>query len=176
MESEKSKKFSKNKTTNSEMLFQSENGKFGLKISAVGMKRILKIAADSGRLETGGILLGYYSAGRDLAIVTQVTQAPIDSSSGLFSFNRGIRGIQSILDSFWKKGEYYVGEWHFHPYSQTTPSSADCSQMNDIALSRKIKCPEPILVIVGGNPKKEESIGVFVFPGTKKPLELLKKR
>jgi len=176
MRSGKSKRVNEGAASENEMLFQSKSGIFGIKISSVSVSQMLEAAMASGRKETGGILLGYYSAGRDFAIVTQATRQPIDSTSGLFSFSRGIRGIQSLLDCFWKRGEYYLGEWHFHPYSSPTPSATDCSQMVGIAITSKAKCPEPILLIVGGNPKKERNIAAFVFPGGKRPVKLIRWR
>jgi hypothetical protein len=51
--------------------------------------------------------------------------------------------------------EHYLGEWHFHPFAAPSPSSIDYSQMAEIAVSRSWRCPEPVLLIIGGDPRGE---------------------
>ena len=57
-----------------------------------------------------------------------------------------------LLDSFWKKDQYYIGEWHFHPYSSPFPSATDLQTMHSLSEEEYLHCPEPILIIVGGKP------------------------
>ena len=59
--------------------------------------------------------------------------------------------MKKVLDRAWKQGQYYLGEWHYHPYALSFPSSADKKQMMDLSQNKQLNCPEPILVIIGGH-------------------------
>ncbi len=73
----------------------------------------------------------------------------------------------------WKqRRHYYLGEWHFHPFSLPIPSRIDKMQMMNFANNRLLNCPEPILMILGGHPAEKWEIKVYVFvKNTKKELE-----
>ncbi len=125
------------------------------------------------RSETGGILAGRYSEGHDCAVVTEVTGPPPDSRSGPTWFKRGVRGLQQLIERLWGQGRaYYLGEWHYHPYGPPNPSKADVAQMTEIASSNGYSCPEPLLLIIGGDPKMGLEIKVFVFQRGEGYLEL----
>lgn len=66
------------------------------------------------------------------------------------TFYRGIDGLKRILDLAWDQGQYYLGEWHYHPNASSAPSNIDKNQMIVLSQDQKLKCPEPILIIVGG--------------------------
>ena len=72
--------------------------------------------------------------------------------------------MQDWLSRLWSQhGEYYLGEWHYHPHGAPKPSSIDVDGMKSIAESEQYSCPEPILLIVGGNPHGEWSANMFVW-------------
>lgn len=102
------------------------------------------------KFETGGIIIGYYSSDHCSAIISNVTGAPLDSKLGRNSFFRGVYGLSRHLENLWKEGKYYLGEWHYHPESLPTPSTIDNQQMINISKNKKFACPEPILIIAGG--------------------------
>lgn len=112
--------------------------------------------------ETGGILIGNYSIDQKTANIIKITPPPQNSHKTRTTFRRGTNGLKRILDSLWERGLYYLGEWHYHPKSSPLPSGTDVNQMFRFANSRDLKCPEPILVIIGENLGKE-SIFVGVF-------------
>jgi len=116
------------------------------------------------RAETGGIVAGRYNGQLDWAIVTEVTGPPTDSRSGRNWFQRGVRGLQQLIERLWQRDRScYLGEWHYHPYAPPTPSGPDTSQMRKIADLASYECPEPILLILGGDPDKELETRAFVF-------------
>ena len=117
--------------------------------------------------ETGGVLVGYYMPTLDCAVVTEVSGPPADSRASRTRFQRGVRGLKQWLTSLWNRSQrrYYLGEWHFHPYAAPCPSGDDCNQMCKIAASPEYHCPEPLLIIVGGNPGNDWSLSVHVFSG-----------
>jgi integrative and conjugative element protein (TIGR02256 family) len=156
-----------------ELRFQSADGHFGLHLSANMVEALLHHCGEIRGRETGGILVGSYNPTHDCAIVSGVTPAPNDSTSGTTWFHRGISGLQQLLNRLWRRREYYLGEWHFHPAATPTPSGVDWQQMRDIAASGSYRCPEPILLIVGGDPVGAWQVRVFVSPVNRQPVELL---
>lgn len=149
-----------------------QDEEFGVRLPATVIAEMYDAFDKCNGMETGGILLGKY-IGKNCAEVTAITTAPPDSKAGPTWFKRGVRKLQEMVDAFWnKKREFYLGEWHCHPNGAAKPSGVDADQMYDIANSRDYKCPEPILIIVGGQPNRIRNIGVFVFPKGRSVLPL----
>lgn len=134
------------------MVFSSENQKFNLFIEDAFLEQINTHIKKAGRKETGGILIGNYSGDQSIAKIKKITGPPQDSKSSYSWFHRGMKGLQNLIDKSWDKNEYYIGEWHYHPFSAPNPSGQDIRQMKDIATSSTYNCPEPLLLIVGGSP------------------------
>ena len=147
-----------------ELIFRSTDERYGLRISTQIVDQLANICTESEGLETGGILVGVYTAELDCAIVTEVSGPTRDSVKRPTSFVRGVLGLQGWLNKLWKKERhYFLGDWHFHPYVKPNPSDQDIRQTKEIALSPQYKCPEPILLIVGGDPLGELLLGTFVY-------------
>jgi len=144
--------------------------RFGVLLPRERLAEILHFCRQIGNRETGGILIGRYTDSLDLAIVHQVTGPPRDSTAGRTWFRRGMAGLQSLLLDRWRKArDYYLGEWHLHPGSPPNPSSDDAAQMKKISSAPEYQCPEPILLIVGGDPQGEWTISVHVYPRGEPP-------
>ncbi|MBX3408215.1 MAG: Mov34/MPN/PAD-1 family protein [Phycisphaeraceae bacterium] len=125
---------------------------------------MLELCRQARRLETGGVLVGRYSSDQRIAQVDVATGPGSDSQAGGTWLVRGVRGLQKVLDAFWsQKRGYYVGEWHFHPGAAPCPSHRDVSQMRSIAKSNTYHCPEPLLIILGGDPDGAYSLHAEVF-------------
>jgi integrative and conjugative element protein (TIGR02256 family) len=155
--------------------FSDGEGRFTVSIGSDQVAHLLKQCADSCGLETGGILIGYYTKALCCAVVTGVVDAPPDSGRGRTSFFRGVSGLQALISRIWsRERHYYLGEWHFHPSGSPEASSVDIEQMKAIASSASYQCPEPILLIVGGSPESTWSIRVMVLPKVSGlPVELV---
>lgn len=129
------------------------------------MSRLLRECERAKSRETGGILIGVYSDTRDRAIVERVTGPTRDSQSGPNWFYRGVMGLQRLLDQLWSRGDgYYLGEWHFHPQAAPDPSGIDHRSMRGISRSDLYNCPEPVLLIIGGDPRGVWRASALVFP------------
>jgi integrative and conjugative element protein (TIGR02256 family) len=149
----------------SNLEFISSDNQFGLIIEKKESLKILEICRNAGKKEVGGVLIGIYDAAHRSALVKSISDAPLDSQRGQNSFYRGVKGMQNLLDQFWYKKQYfYLGEWHFHPYASAHASLLDIEQMKEISRSEKYNCPEPILLICGGNVDKEWDMTAYVFP------------
>jgi len=149
----------------SDLLLWSRDRKFGLSLKKSLLLEGLKECADSAFQETGGILVGYYTPTFDCAVVTALGGPPEDSIRRPRLFERGTIGIQRWISHLWREQRhFYLGEWHFHPGGAPVPSPDDREQMQRLSKDKKLKCPEPILLIFGGNPKGTWSVKAYVFP------------
>jgi integrative and conjugative element protein (TIGR02256 family) len=135
------------------MTFISKDRRFGVRVAADLIEQMCAEASSCRYKETGGILIGQYTADRSVAIVKSITPAPKDSKAGRTWFERGKRGLQDLVNHVWRtKRHHYIGEWHWHPSASPEPSLQDNRQMKGIAEDPHWCCPEPILLIVGGSP------------------------
>ena len=142
---------------------RSADGRFSLEVPGQIIDEMLERCGRSFPMETGGILVGYYSDDSRFAHVTDLVPAPSDSTSNRFSFQRGVRGVQKFLNQMWLRSRYYLGEWHFHPDGSASPSGTDADQMKSIAYAGSYHCPEPVLLILGGNPPQRFTIESYVY-------------
>lgn len=153
--------------------FWSRDGRFGLRVGSARTRAILVACRVAGTDETGGVLIGTYSAEHDCATVTRVCGPAPDSRFGPTWFHRGVHGVQQILDRYWRRGAgFYLGEWHFHPYAEPVPSGIDHGSMRGIARSSPYNCPEPVLLIIGGDPRGAWNAAAFVFLRGSRPVRL----
>jgi len=132
--------------------YESIDGVYGVKLPNQALQLIQDFCKNSYPYETGGILIGRYSEDLKWAEITAVTGAPEDSKRARCSFVRSTQGIIPKLRSAWKKRQYYVGEWHYHPDAAPQPSGLDSKTMFELSKNEELRCPEPILLIIGGGP------------------------
>lgn len=76
---------------------------------------------------------------------------------------RGVVGLRAKLRRLWRTGEYYVGEWHFHPFSSPTPSETDRRQFEKFAADSALVCPHPVMIVVGGDPAADWRLAVVAL-------------
>ncbi len=158
----------------SDLLFWSKDHRFGLSLKESLLLQGLTECANSGLNETGGVLVGYYNSAHDCAVVTALSGPPEDSIKKPRLFERGTRGIQRWLFRFWREQRhFYLGEWHFHPGGVSIPSQDDIEQMRKLSKDRGLRCPEPILLIIGGDPIGAWTVNAYVFPVDQKCVPLL---
>lgn len=154
---------------------RTSDGTYGLRIEASALRHLQRMCRDAGLVETGGVLVGRYSADLAVAVVREATPPPSDSRRGRSRFDRGVAGLREMLARRWRSKDrtYYLGEWHFHPAPFIVPSADDFSQMIQIAHAAEYKCREPLLVIFGAsNHKGAPALRAFVCPAGRAPMEL----
>ncbi|AXV36812.1 MAG: hypothetical protein CIT01_00660 [Methanobacterium sp. BRmetb2] len=149
----------------SKITFKSVDDKFLVEINNKILNRIKNECINARTKETGGILIGNYSENQSIANIRSITGPPKDSKQDRHTFRRGINGLMKLLDNKWNLGQYYLGEWHFHPNSSSQPSQVDDNQMKNFAKDGLLQCPEPILLIIGGNQNKWD-LSVHVYTKT----------
>lgn len=140
------------------------SGSYRVELSQVIIDKLYTICQNARNEETGGILIGSYSSDQLTAYITDVTGAPRGSIQTGTTFYRANTGLIDVLDTLWKQGVYYLGDWHFHPKARARPSRVDIIQMQQFSRDVRLKCPEPILVIIGGGKRKWE-IGIYLITG-----------
>jgi integrative and conjugative element protein (TIGR02256 family) len=156
-----------------DLTFHTRDRRFGLLVPREQVSEILALCRKAGRNETGGLLIGRYSEQRDLAHVSIVTGPTRDSKGGRTWFQRGVAGLQDLLFHRWsKQNEYYLGEWHSHPWAAPAPSGTDGVQMQGIAHSPAYLCPEPVLLIVGGDPWGQWTLHARVYRRSEEPQDM----
>lgn len=137
------------------------------------LNEMLKECASYGKYETGGILAGYYDDSLKKAVIVGSSTAPKDSRHMRSRFHRGVKGLKSWLKEKWDEEKaYYLGEWHFHPFFSSDMSPVDIKQMKEISKDKSYHCPEPILIIIGGDPNNAYSVSIAVFISSSGPVEL----
>jgi integrative and conjugative element protein (TIGR02256 family) len=156
-----------------ELFLCSKDRKFGVSIRSDKLTQILEFCKLSLTKETGGILVGRYVLNQSCADIKDVIGPTEDSRSGGTWFYRGVRGLQKCLNDLWKvQHYYYLGEWHFHPNAAASPSDIDINQMVNISKSAGYSCPEPLLIVIGGNPASQWNLRAFVFYDNSNYVEL----
>lgn len=151
------------------MHFHSPDRFFSVILEPEVVRHVAQHAAVN-HVETGGILIGKYSADGDIVTVIEASAKPRDSLVGRFAFQRGFQGLKALLTTRWDMGLFYVGEWHSHPGQSSRPSGPDLTAMRKIAANPKYQCQAPVLLIIGGKPPNEFSLSVTVFPANKQPV------
>ena len=156
----------------SKILFQNKDQTFRVCLEERVYNQMLHYCSISNPYETGGIIIGCYTTDQTIAKVLHATPPPPSSKQLRHSFCRSNKGLVSILDNMWKDGSYYLGEWHYHPNFSPEPSRTDFNQMITLANDYKLHCPEPILIIIGGNSINWEISISIISGGQKINLEL----
>lgn len=144
------------------IFFRDKDQKYNVYLNNTCYEQMLHYSDKSNPYETGGILIGNYSQDLTTANILQITPPPKNSILKKNSFYRASNDLEMMLDTAWEQGCYYLGEWHYHPNFYAIPSMADIKQMIDFSNNQNLKCPEPILVIIGGN-KNNWDVTVSVF-------------
>ncbi|MNH84974.1 hypothetical protein D3C73_374080 [compost metagenome] len=153
--------------------FKDRESGLEVELSEDTLKCMLSHCSLFGELETGGVLAGYYDDTQKKAVILSSSTAPTDSQHNRTRFYRGVEGLKEWLSNLWQKEKaYYLGEWHFHPFSSSKMSSIDVKQMNAISTNQLMNCPEPIMIIIGGDPKQKYSVSVSLFMKGKETIQL----
>lgn len=144
-------------------IYNSNDYAYNVILDSRQLEKMLNFCKEKMPFETGGIIVGNYTEDGNYARITDISGPPKDSKHSKRNFYRGIADLTTWLSELWDKGEYYLGEWHFHPNSYPIPSIIDINQMKKISLDLRYHCPEPILLIVGGNPNYRWDISCHIF-------------
>lgn len=107
-------------------------------------------SAESGDVETGGVLVGYRNAGDEYVIVKASKPGP-NAVRTKTRFEKDEEYCQKqLLDAFNELGEkgLYLGEWHYHPSGGNQPSGLDIKSLTEIAAQENYRIDKPIMIIL----------------------------
>jgi len=145
--------------------FKTLDGVFSLSVDYSIVEKILNLCKIAPNVETGGILVGQYNTDHDAALVTDISGPPEDSRKTHSTFFRGVKGLQIWLNHIWRSNrEYYLGEWHYHPFASAEASSVDIHQLKENSENGPLVCPEPVLLIIGGDPNSQWVARAYIYP------------
>jgi integrative and conjugative element protein (TIGR02256 family) len=158
--------------------YGSEDDLFMLRITPEVAAELVSQAIRAYPRETGGILVGHYGDSHHLAVVDRVGPKSSDSRGRRTAFIRGGNKLRDFLSALWRSSPrlHYIGEWHTHPDAVPEPSGTDRASMWAIATDEREMCPEPVLVILGGNFSHRVCVGAFVFPRGRSESRLTPRR
>lgn len=145
--------------------------RYHVNITDACLRKMISASRSALPRETGASVYGSYSVDGFIATVLGNSPVTSDSASALFSFFRGVKGVNTFFSEMFRRTNgkrHYVGEWHSHPGGVVTPSSEDNRTLQAIAADRTTGCPECILLIVGGDITNAPSLGVYVYSRDKR--------
>lgn len=155
--------------------WQSKDGLYRVQILRRCFLKMERMATQYYPNEIGTSLVGQYSSDGHEAIVVGISPVPPDSQSGPFTFTRGIKGLRNYFLRVYRRFQgrrHRVGEWHSHPGSAAVASQLDDKYQMSIAKNKREKCPEAILIIIGGDRDSAAELGVYVYSRTRGKVAL----
>lgn len=111
--------------------------------------------------ESGGQLFAIFSDG-DVQIKTATGPNKKDIRSK-FLFLPDLHSEQVAINSQFRKGLHYVGDWHTHPQDEPAPSSLDIDTMSSCFFNSNHELESILLIIVG---RFERSNGIWLSQHT----------
>jgi len=97
--------------------------------------------------ETGGQLFGRFLP--DHVLVAHATETEGRSKRSRFGFWPDRTAEQMDIDSLFRQGLHYLGDWHTHPESEPFPSSEDTEKILGVYRESHHELQAMLMVIVG---------------------------
>ena len=123
-----------------------------IKISAAAHRAIVEECAACGRLETGGVLIGYVDAQSQTLVVTHATDAGPEATHRARYFQRDRAHCQREVERICEQTQGasdYVGEWHRHVGADTRPSPTDEQTLVNVATRPNYALTQAAMIICG---------------------------
>lgn len=114
------------------------------------------------QLETGGLLLGYWSG--DTVVITDTVGPGPDALHAATSFRPDARWQREALAAMYAASgrvTTYLGDWHVHPGGSSAPSRTDRGTLRRIARSASARQPRPLMGIVA--PAADSDLSLWLF-------------
>ncbi|MGH9152547.1 MAG: Mov34/MPN/PAD-1 family protein [Acidimicrobiales bacterium] len=107
---------------------------------------------NAGRLETGGLLLGWRRPDLETIVVADATGPGRRARRSRHGLILDTADLQDAVDRAFAAscGDVgYLGDWHVHHSSEPVASPIDAATARSIATDPNVAVPEPVLLIVG---------------------------
>ena len=120
--------------------------------------------------ENGGLLFAEFTLPE--IIVKKISISDESDFRSKYEFIPNQRRQQQIINSYFKKGLHYIGEWHTHPENKPLPSIKDISSMKETFIKSKHEL-NFFLLIIAGNKLSEDMFWIGLQNATQ-TIDLLK--
>ncbi len=104
--------------------------------------------------ETGGVLIGYWLADSEGAVITHVVGPGPCPKHGKTTFVPDSLYHESEIARFYEQSgrvNTYLGDWHSHPNSNTRLSFTDRCTLLKIAKHKEARAPTPLMAVIGAS-------------------------
>lgn len=120
------------------------------------LKNMVVETEKDNNIETGGVLLGSF-ADKKLEISFASGPGPNAIKEEAW-FEKDIKYCQNFLDQNFKTSgnkALYLGEWHYHPSKDNSPSNTDISSLSKISFQNDYLTDKPVMIILNnqGHPR-----------------------
>lgn len=108
-----------------------------------------EVKKTSNEVETGGILMGYYTV-KDEVVITHCCGPGPKAKQRKYSVTLDSAHAQKFVDVIYLQtiGKItYIGDWHSHTSNNLTPSRTDKKELNKIAKNKSSRLEMPIMMI-----------------------------
>lgn len=136
----------------------------------IGHNLVTSLEAEATRTmpcETGGVILGYYSAdGGDLVITHALGPGPNafhDETRFVPDHEFQVREIARLYHESGRRLQY-LGDWHSHPGGSGELSAQDRATFQTIARCKEARAPQPVMLILAGGVEWQPHAWQYVRP------------
>lgn len=124
-------------------------------LASVVRDAMARDAQEASPLESGGVLIGYWSQSREDAVITDIVGGGPRALRTKYSFLPDQAFQESeIARKYVASGRVatYLGDWHSHPMGLTEPSRLDRRTLKRIVRGHEARLSCALMVIVAGGP------------------------
>jgi integrative and conjugative element protein (TIGR02256 family) len=103
--------------------------------------------------ETGGVLLGYWSAQFDEVVIVEATGPGATAMHAIDRFSPDANfDVEEVARRYRESGRIhtYLGDWHTHPSGSARLSKLDHRTLARIARHQPARTPAPIMAVLAG--------------------------
>ena len=148
-----------------------ESRKVAVVLNSV-VARILEEAKRKYPLETGGILMGYWSSYTECFITEMIGPGPM-ARHGRAKFEPDYGFQEKEVASVYElsgRCYAYLGDWHTHPDGGDKLSVKDRATLEQIANSHAARCANPLMLLAAG--KSEWHLRLWQWGGGSRQLDM----
>lgn len=129
----------------------SNSTKYTIEMDSSKLEMMITETKKNPKIETGGVMVGYLDKERDVVKVVNCSGPGPKAIKTETKFLKDKEFCQSFINKEFSKTNQknsYVGEWHYHPSIDNSPSGTDLKSLYDIAEEKNYLTEDPAMVIL----------------------------
>lgn len=133
------------------------------------LNEMLREAESRDPLETGGVLLGYWTVDDSHVVITHATGPGPDARHGRTTFRPDTSFQERVVAEIYAgsgRRVTYLGDWHTHPGGSVELSAVDKRTLHGIAKAPEARTEKPIMAVLAGG--KEWYLALWLATRTNK--------